>query len=60
LSIPEKVRCSINRKWFVDTYCNPADKGTEVYSWCEDPIHGKPVALLSAKHEAEHDRRHHQ
>jgi hypothetical protein len=55
--IPEKVRCSINRKWFVDEHGNAADRGAAVFSWCED--HKKPVALLSLEHEQQHDRDEH-
>lgn len=57
MSVPEKVRCSINRKWFVDTNGNPADKGEPVFSWCED--HKRPVALLSLEHEQTHDSEFH-
>lgn len=51
-----KVYCSINRKWFVDEHGNPADRGTTVHSWCEDESHEKPIALLDAQQEAEHDQ----
>lgn len=57
MSIPEKVRCSINRKWFADDNGNPADKGRPVFAWCED--HRYPVALFSADHERAHDAEFH-
>lgn len=57
MSIPEKVRCSINRKWFVDPQGNPADKGVPVYSWCE--VHPKPIGLLSPEDEQMHDKHYH-
>lgn len=53
MSIPEKVRCSISRKWFADEHGNPSDKGRPVLAWCE--AHDKPVALFSAEHEKQHD-----
>lgn len=46
----DKVRCSINRQWHVD--------GKAVHSWCEAPIHPKPVALFSAEEERAHDKEH--
>lgn len=57
MAVPEKVRCSINRKWFVDANGNPADKGEPVFSWCES--HKKPVALLSLENEQAHDAEFH-
>lgn len=57
MPIPEKVRCSINRKWFADANGNPTDKGTPVHAWCE--AHSKPIALLSAEDEQKHDMHYH-
>lgn len=57
MSIPEKVRCSINRKWFADAQGNPSDKGVPVYCWCE--AHTKPIALLSPDDEKTHDKHYH-
>jgi hypothetical protein len=57
MAIPEKVRCSINHKWFVDGFGNPSDKGTPVFAWCE--AHDKPMALLSKEDELAHDRKFH-
>lgn len=57
MPIPEKVRCSIDRKWFVDGNGNPSDKGTPVLAWCED--HKRPVALLSLEDEQKHDKEFH-
>lgn len=56
-SIPEKVRCSINRKWFTDENGLPADRGTPVFSWCDD--HNDPMPLRSLEDEQLHDKVYH-